>query len=177
MAHLFSIVCRMYLYFCIILYRQINYFFLSKAYVDVINAKLPPTIRVMDIVRTTRNFNAKNCCEARTYSYLTPTFAFAPIDRVVDDNYRISQEVLDDVRNLLSYYEGTQNFHNFTIKKKPTDQEAKRVIISIECGEPFERDGLEWVHIKLKGWLRVCGVILQNIRRERANVCFYLHQT
>ena len=44
-----------------------------------INALLPPEIRVHAIKRVTKNFNSKTGCDARTYLYMTPTFAFAPI--------------------------------------------------------------------------------------------------
>lgn len=44
-----------------------------------INDLLPPDIRVQAIKRVTKNFNSKTACDARTYLYLTPTFAFAPV--------------------------------------------------------------------------------------------------
>jgi len=44
-----------------------------------INELLPPDIRVQAIKRVTKNFNSKTACDARTYLYLTPTFAFAPV--------------------------------------------------------------------------------------------------
>jgi tRNA U38,U39,U40 pseudouridine synthase TruA len=44
-----------------------------------INSFLPSEIRVHSIKRVTKNFNSKTGCDARTYLYMTPTFAFAPI--------------------------------------------------------------------------------------------------
>ena len=44
-----------------------------------INSKLPPCIRVQAIRKVTKNFNCKSACDARTYLYMLPTFAFAPI--------------------------------------------------------------------------------------------------
>lgn len=41
----------------------------------VLNKQLPEHIRVMNVVRTTKNFVAKNKCEYRTYSYMLPAFA------------------------------------------------------------------------------------------------------
>jgi len=122
----------------------------ESKYIELINTFLPDRIRVMDIRRVVRSFNSKNFCEARTYSYLMPTFAFASLEDT-SESYRLPQEGLTSVRELFSQYLGTKNFHNFTIKKKATEANAKRFILSITCEDPFERDGLEWVHIKIKG--------------------------
>lgn len=35
--------------------------------------------------------------------------------------------------------------------RKAQDASANRYIMEIDCGEPFERNGLEWVLIKIKG--------------------------
>ncbi|RLO02768.1 hypothetical protein DYB28_000089, partial [Aphanomyces astaci] len=43
-----------------------------------VNSFLPTDIQVLEIVLVTKNFNAKNSCDRRTYEYLTPTFVFAP---------------------------------------------------------------------------------------------------
>ena len=47
--------------------------------VQKINSLLPSEIRVHAIKRVTKNFNSKTACDARTYLYMMPTFAFAPI--------------------------------------------------------------------------------------------------
>lgn len=39
-----------------------------------INAQLPPGIRVLDIVRVTKPFDARKWCDRRRYVYLLPTF-------------------------------------------------------------------------------------------------------
>ncbi|KAI8925382.1 pseudouridine synthase [Entophlyctis helioformis] len=46
--------------------------------VDSINDRLPASIRVFRIVPVTKDFSARRTCEARTYEYLIPTYAFAP---------------------------------------------------------------------------------------------------
>lgn len=43
-----------------------------------INSFLPADIRVVDIVRVTRQFNSKNLCSGRRYGYILPTFTLAP---------------------------------------------------------------------------------------------------
>lgn len=40
------------------------------------------------IKRVTQSFDAKIACDARTYSYMLPTFAFSP-DSKIDELYRI----------------------------------------------------------------------------------------
>ncbi|KAF2364972.1 Pseudouridine synthase I TruA [Trinorchestia longiramus] len=116
-----------------------------------LNALLLPQIRIMDIRRATRSFNSKNWCDCRTYSYLAPSFAFAPLDQVTSPEFRISETGLAELRGLMAKYLGTRNFHNFTIRKKPTDANAKRFIQLVEVDDPFVREGVEWILFKIRG--------------------------
>lgn len=116
-----------------------------------INKHLPESIRVMKAVRTTKGFNCKTWCDSRTYSYLSPTYAFAPVDQVTNSDYRISTEVVAELKEILATYKGTHNFHNFTARKKAHEDSAKRYIMDMTCGEPFEKDGYEWIMITVKG--------------------------
>ena len=56
--------------------------------IPALNSCLPPEIRVHEIVRVTKNFSSKSSCDARTYLYLTPTFAFCPVESVLTEAYR-----------------------------------------------------------------------------------------
>jgi tRNA pseudouridine38-40 synthase len=108
---------------------------------------LPPGLK-----RVTGGFNSKNKCDARTYFYMLPTFAFAHKDRdVQDESYRLSPETLQQVNRLLACYKGTHNFHNFTSQKGPWEPSARRYILEMYCEEPFVREGLEFAVIKVKG--------------------------
>lgn len=78
-----------------------------------INEHLPPEIRVLAMKRTTRGFDAKGNCSARTYEYLTPTFAFAK-DYQSTTKYRVTEEKIAEVNEVLSKFVGTRNYHNFT---------------------------------------------------------------
>ncbi|XP_045583804.1 pseudouridylate synthase 1 homolog [Procambarus clarkii] len=118
---------------------------------EEINKHLCDQIRVMAVYRVYEGFNCKIWCDSRTYSYLCPTFAFAPYSERVCEDYRISQEVLEDLRKLLHMYKGRHKFHNFTSHVKCHSARAWRNIIDIDCGQPFERDGLEWLSIKITG--------------------------
>ncbi|XP_050725239.1 pseudouridylate synthase 1 homolog [Eriocheir sinensis] len=119
--------------------------------VEKINRHLSNQIRVMAIRRATKGFNCKSWCDSRTYSYMCPTYAFATTKESTTDDYRITPEVLEKLRSVLKLYLGTHNFHNFTARKKAQDASAYRYIMEIDCGEPFERNGLQWVLIKIKG--------------------------
>lgn len=85
--------------------------------VEMINNHLPEQIHVLAVKRATKGFNSKSSCDARTYSYILPTFAFAPSNVEPSESYRITSEVMDSVRSTLKIFEGTHNFHNFTARK------------------------------------------------------------
>ncbi|KAL1460660.1 hypothetical protein WDU94_012621 [Cyamophila willieti] len=117
---------------------------------EAINEHLPDQIRILGLKRVTKGFNSKNSCDARTYSYTCPTYAFAePGDTHVD--YRMSEDRWKFVEALLRQYQGTHNFHNFTSKRKPLDPSCSRYIMSFICEQPFIRDGLEMITLKVKG--------------------------
>ncbi|KAF7240699.1 tRNA pseudouridine synthase A [Varanus komodoensis] len=117
-----------------------------------INENLPPHIRILGLKRVTGGFNSKNKCDARTYSYMLPTFAFAHKDRDPQDStYHLNAETLAAVNSLLACYRGTHNFHNFTSQKGPKDPSARRYIMEMYCEAPFVREGLEFAVIKVKG--------------------------
>lgn len=106
-----------------------------------INQYLPKEIRVFGMKRVTKGFNSKSQCNARTYTYTLPTFAFATDDptlmervplsdeeivkrveelKIIDGKpcteFRMSEELREKVNSVLKLYEGTHNFHNFTAK-------------------------------------------------------------
>ncbi|KFV76839.1 hypothetical protein N308_04226, partial [Struthio camelus australis] len=119
---------------------------------EKINNHLPSHIRILGLKRVTGGFNSKNKCDARTYSYMLPTFAFAHKDHdVQEEAYRLNKETLEKVNKLLACYKGTHNFHNFTSQKGPKDPSAKRYIMEMYCGEPFVRENIEFAVIRVKG--------------------------
>uniref|UniRef100_A0A8C3BU94 Pseudouridylate synthase 1 homolog n=1 Tax=Cairina moschata TaxID=8855 RepID=A0A8C3BU94_CAIMO len=119
---------------------------------EKINNHLPSHIRILGLKRVTGGFNSKNKCDARTYSYMLPTFTFAHKDEdVQEEAYRLNKETLERVNKLLACYKGTHNFHNFTSQKGPKDPSAKRYIMEMYCGEPFVRENIEFAVIKVKG--------------------------
>lgn len=117
-----------------------NYFPAENPCKDKINEHLPDDIKVFAIKRVTKGFNSKSQCDARTYSYTIPTYAFAPenlelypkkdeyhdiekrkeqlsiIDGKPFSEYRISKEDVQRLSEVLKLFQGTHNFHNFTAK-------------------------------------------------------------
>ncbi|XP_025051464.1 tRNA pseudouridine synthase A isoform X1 [Alligator sinensis] len=125
---------------------------LTDSILEKINNHLPSDIRILGLKRVTGGFNSKTKCDARTYSYMLPTFAFAQKDLdPQDETYRLSQERLEKVNRLLACYKGTHNFHNFTSQKGAKDPSANRYIMEMFCEEPFVREGMEFAVIKVKG--------------------------
>jgi len=120
-------------------------------FLESVNSHLPTQIRVFQLKRVTKRFDAKHQCCARTYLYMSPTFAFCPLERPVTEEFRISDEKLNEVNRLLGKYVGTHNFHNFTSRRKPSDPSNKRFIMSMNCGRTFVRRGLEFFIITVKG--------------------------
>ncbi|XP_014241162.1 tRNA pseudouridine synthase A [Cimex lectularius] len=123
----------------------------TEVSLESVNSHLPDQIRMVALKRATKGFNCKGNCDARTYSYMMPTFALAPKDVSVSPDYRVTQDILEKTQAVLQTYVGTHNYHNFTSKKKPLDPSAMRYIISFVCEEPVLCEGMEFVILKVKG--------------------------
>ncbi|KAH3756583.1 tRNA pseudouridine synthase [Pelomyxa schiedti] len=138
-------------------------------------------IRVHGFLKTTNGFCAKKFAEHRTYTYLAPAFSFqddpipacplqgtvinneedddilpAILDSSIQDYPEWSHlapdsTVLDYVRSIVTLFEGTHNFHNFTVKKAPNDQSARRNILSFTCENPLVVDGMQLVPFRVVG--------------------------
>ena len=66
--------------------------------------------------------------------------------------YRISPERLGRLQGALDKYQGTKNFHNYTVQKSPTDPSAKRHIKSFVVNpKPIIIGDTEWLSLKVHG--------------------------
>jgi len=83
--------------------------------------------------------------------YMTPTFAFADIEKFVTEDFRIDSKRLDKVRQVLQNFVGTHNFHNFTSGVNYNERSANRRIIKWDVSEPFVREGMEFVTLRVHG--------------------------
>lgn len=119
-----------------------------------VNDLLPADIRLMACKRVTQSFDAKNFCDARTYSYLMPSFALSPLTEEIKEDYRVDSDTLKRFNSLLDGYRGTHVFHNFTSGKSFKDDSSVRVIRHMECTGPFfptNQKEIEFVLIRVKG--------------------------
>lgn len=67
-------------------------------------------------------------------------------------SYRIPQSRLTRIRDCLAMYDGTRNYHNFTVEKTFRDSSAKRFIKSFVVNpDPILIDGTEWLSLKVHG--------------------------
>lgn len=147
----------------------------EHAKMEEINKYLPDDIRVFGLRRVTKGFNSKSQCDARTYSYTLPTYAFLEespeilstsfteedvVKRIEElstingkpyTEFRITTEAIEKLRKILKLFEGTHNYYNFTSKVKPIDPRAKRFIINFDCTDPFVAEGTEFITLKVKG--------------------------
>ena len=51
---------------------------------------------------------------------------------------RFTQEQQTRLNKILSAYEGTRNFHNYTVRVAPDDPAAMRYILSFKCAGTME---------------------------------------
>lgn len=122
-----------------------------------INRHMPSQITVHSITPVTGGFDARAHCSKRRYEYLLPTYALVrcgqqPSSAVnIVDSAHLRQP-LQKLRSVLSKFEGTHNFHNYTTSQvKALDPQAKRYIISFEASDPFVLDGLQIVRCTVLG--------------------------
>ncbi|CAF1494441.1 unnamed protein product [Adineta ricciae] len=117
----------------------------------LVNEQLPKQIRMFGVKRVAASFNSKNSCDARTYIYILPTYAFCPVEEITKESYRVTPEVLQLAKDVASEYLGSHNFHNFTSGKKFTDPSARRHILTINIADPYIREDVEFTTITIKG--------------------------
>ncbi|KAI8146459.1 pseudouridine synthase [Fennellomyces sp. T-0311] len=67
------------------------------------------------------------------------------------EEYRISADDLAKFREAMSIYQGTHNFHNYTIGRGSSDRSCNRYIMSTKVEDPVYIDGVEWLSVKLHG--------------------------
>lgn len=66
--------------------------------------------------------------------------------------YRVPASRVARLQECLSLYEGTKNFHNYTVQKTYKDPSAKRHIKSFKVSpEPVVINGTEWLSLKVHG--------------------------
>ena len=147
---------------------------------QVINEHLPPSFRVLDVVRTTRSFCAKTQRDQVRYQYLIPSFCLAenmheilvhagvtgrqdrdPRHPLTPEemaslqstllSYRVTEAQKQLLKDSLQSYVGTHSFHNYSKGVKPSEGRAARYILSFDVEEPVVVDGQEWIPTQVLG--------------------------
>lgn len=85
---------------------------------------LPTTVRIFKVQRTLGSFNAFTGIDYRQYEYVIPTYCLIPI--LENSNFKLDDRAVERMNSILTSYEGTHNFHNFTIGKTFSDKSAYR---------------------------------------------------
>lgn len=77
-------------------------------------------------------------------------------------DFRLSDEALTRVNELLKVYEGCRNYHNFSVGKESYETNSKRVIYNAQCEEKLiVIDNVEFAVIRIKGG----SFLMHQIRR------------
>jgi tRNA pseudouridine38-40 synthase len=72
-------------------------------------------------------------------------------DTIAKKAWRISSTQLDRVRDIFTKYQGSHNFHNFTLGKAFRDRSSHRNMLKLTISEPKLINDTEWVSIKFHG--------------------------
>lgn len=72
-------------------------------------------------------------------------------DTAAKKEWRIPEKQLQRVREVFAHYEGSHNFHNFTVGKPFRDRSAHRHMIKLDISDPKIINGTEWLSIKFHG--------------------------
>ncbi|KAI0881998.1 pseudouridine synthase [Annulohypoxylon maeteangense] len=66
--------------------------------------------------------------------------------------YRVTPDRISQLQQALDQYKGTNNFHNYTIRKQHSDPSSKRTIRSfIVNPQPIQINDTEWLSLKVHG--------------------------
>jgi len=129
---------------------RISMFDDTEKMIIAINGNLSDTIRIVDIKRGTKKFNARSACSSRLYNYLLPSYLLSKGANGEDGSFRISEEELKATETLWQLFAGTHAFHNFTKGMQHKSKGVKRHIKELKCSRKIV-EGAEYVLFFLHG--------------------------
>jgi len=65
--------------------------------------------------------------------------------------WRVSAEQVESLKQFAAKYEGTHNFHNFTIGREFKDRSNMRYMKKIEVSDPVVYGDTEWISVLFHG--------------------------
>ncbi|KAI9029988.1 pseudouridine synthase [Phycomyces nitens] len=74
-----------------------------------------------------------------------------PEEMEIKDKYRVEKHVFEKFRDSLDIFNGTHNFHNYTVGRGFRDKSSNRHMMNIEASDPMLIEGTEWISVKLHG--------------------------
>ncbi|KAJ9565247.1 hypothetical protein OSB04_001213 [Centaurea solstitialis] len=85
------------------------------ALADIVNSHLPKSIRVFSILPSQKRFNVEKECKMRKYCYLLPLEVIG-----ITSNFSEAEVTrhLSEFNSILRLFEGTNLFHNYTVRSK-----------------------------------------------------------
>ncbi|KAJ8652256.1 tRNA pseudouridine(38-40) synthase [Lichtheimia ornata] len=102
-----------------------------------------------------RSLHLRSSREHPSDLYIAEENAYIPVstrESIAEKHQcRISSTKLEQFRDAMAVFQGTHNFHNYTIQRNSSDPSANRYIMRVEVGQPKQFDGMEWVNVKLRG--------------------------
>jgi len=72
-------------------------------------------------------------------------------DYKVTTSFKMDEDLRKRVNEVLKEFIGSRYYHNYTSGKLPLEPSSQRYITHFECSEPFDKNGLEFAIIKIKG--------------------------
>lgn len=121
----------------------------------LINSQLDESIRIFALKRVTNSFDMKKNTRSRIYEYIIPVRAFHPYKelkedeekpKITDDEY---EKIHTKLMKIIKKFEGTHDFHNYTLAKKADSHGTQRFIKSMSL-EKLDRGILEKMYPEKK---------------------------
>lgn len=147
--------------------------------VERINQHLPDQIRVLGYQRAVKGYDSRKVCDKRRYEYIFPAWMFDPavqpmgnhvnangnalfsgddlklkIKRTLserDPSFVFDGECHEKLTAILKQFEGSHNFHNYTVRMDASSPQAKRYILEFTCKGTIDIQGESWVRLVVIG--------------------------